>query len=431
MSRLRLALAVSCVLVVGACADRDLAAGDLLVEDGAGVEQAIHNVCPAGETTYGIDVSVYQGDIDWARVAGAGVQYAIIRVGDGMGHDSKFARNWQGAKDHGVVRGAYQFFRSDDDPIAQADLLLSVMGPLEPGDLPPVADVESTDGVDNATRAARLQRWLDHVEAALGVTPIIYSGGYFWQDNVGRDFSRYPLWHAGYTGGTCPSTVANQWPSWTFWQFGSTGRVAGISGNVDEDRFNGSLADLRRFAHRDTPARGWLDAAACDAGVSGWAQDEDDADAALDVHVAIDGGDVVVRADAHRDDLCAAIGSCNHGFHVDVPAAARDGADHVVVARVGDVVLEGSGLTFRCDPPPPVVDDAADDDVDDAAGDDADEAAGDDAGEVAGDDAGEAGVDEVRVIDVSPQGCAAAPPSALWGALSLLLRRRRRGRDRQ
>lgn len=350
------AFALACCAAVAGCADDDLAAGSLLLDAPETEEQAIHNVCPDGETTYGIDVSVYQGDIDWARVAGAGVKYAIIRVGDGMGGDSKFNRNWQGAKANGIVRGAYQFWRSNLDPIAQADHLLEIMGPLEPGDLPPVVDVESTDGVSNAVRAERLQQWLDHVEAATGLTPIIYTGGYFWQDNVGRDFSRYPLWHAGYTGGTCPSTVANQWPDWTFWQFGSTGRVAGINGNVDEDRFNGSLADLQRWARHNTMPRGYVDAATCAGGIAGWAQDEDTPNQAIDVHAYIDDNNHVVRANDHRDDLCAAIGSCNHGYVVDIPNKFRDGADHtVVVWGIDDQgqhsILSGSGMTFRCDPP--------------------------------------------------------------------------------
>ncbi|MDP2340940.1 MAG: GH25 family lysozyme [Deltaproteobacteria bacterium] len=349
-------LVLVAALALAACNDRDLAAGSLLTTSDPQAEQAIHAVCPAGETTYGIDVSYYQGNIDWAQVAGAGVQYAIIRTTDGLGYqDSKFAQNWAGAKANGITRGVYQFWRSDEDPIAQADLMLSMMGPLEPGDLPPTVDVESTDGVDNATRAVRLQQWLDHVEAALGVTPMIYTGGYFWQSNVARDFSRYPLWHAGYTGGSCPSTVANEWADWTFWQFGSTGRVPGISGDVDENRFNGSLAQLQELARRNHMPRGSVDGATCE-GVRGWTQDEDTADVAIDAHVYLDLELFVVAAGGHRDDLCAALGSCAHAWETPIPLAFRDGADHtVVVWGIDDAgqhsILPGSGAVFRCDPP--------------------------------------------------------------------------------
>jgi uncharacterized protein (TIGR03382 family) len=212
-------------------------------------EQAVHNVCPAGATTFGIDVSSWQGSINWSSVAGAGVKYAFIRVSDGANYaDSRFAANWSGAKAHGVRRGAYQFFRSNQDPVAQANVLISHMGTLVDGDLPPVVDVETTDGVSASTRASRLHQWLDRVHSVTGLTPIIYTGGYFWDDNVAANFSGYPLWHAGYTGGSCPSTVSSHWSRWSFWQYTSSGHVSGIAGNVDEDRFNGALAALDAMA---------------------------------------------------------------------------------------------------------------------------------------------------------------------------------------
>ena len=241
------ASAAVAALAIACAPDSGLTMGSLLLDAPSTVSQGVHGVCPGGATTFGVDVSDYQSDIDWGTAAGAGVKFAFIRVSDGTGYpDSKYSQNWPAARAAGVVRGTYQFFRSSDDPIAQADLLISQMGALQPGDMPPVADVESTDGVDNAGRANRLQQWLDHVEQATGVTPIIYTGGYFWEDNVGADFSRYPLWHAGYTGGNCPSSVAAQWGDWAFWQYTSTGGVSGIPGaNVDQDNFNGTLDDLR------------------------------------------------------------------------------------------------------------------------------------------------------------------------------------------
>ena len=237
---------------LGACAPAagDLTMGALLVDQPATVRQAIHEQCPAGGTTFGIDVSKYQGTIDWPGVAAAGVKFAFIRASDGTGFvDEYFDANWAGAAANGIRRGAYQFVRSNEDPIAQADLLLNMMGALAPGDLPPVMDMESTDGVDNATRVNEIRDWLAHVDAATGVTSIIYTGGYFWQDNVGTDeFNNHPLWHAGYTGGTCPSTIADQWPGWAVWQYTSTGAVGGISGDMDLDTFNGDERALTDFA---------------------------------------------------------------------------------------------------------------------------------------------------------------------------------------
>ncbi len=214
----------------------------------ADIEQGA-TVCGVGPTVKGIDVSVYQGTINWASVKGAGVQYAFIRVSDGTGSiDSKFDSNWSGSRAAGVLHGAYQFFRPGQDPIAQADLLLSKIGShLEADDLPPVIDVEAADGLSAAQVAAKVDQWIKHVQAAIGRPPIVYTGYYFWRDSVGgADESASPLWHAQYTSATCPN-IADAWPNWAFWQYSSTGSVAGISGNVDMDRWNGDMASLTAF----------------------------------------------------------------------------------------------------------------------------------------------------------------------------------------
>ena len=424
---MRLLLAAALLALVACAPERDATLGSLLAAEPGGATQAIHEVCPDGATTYGIDVSKWQGNINWGSVAGDGVEFAIVRVSDGTTYiDEKFDQNWQGARDNGIVRGVYQFFRSDEDPIEQADLLLERMGTLEPGDLPPVADVESTDGVSNATRATRLQQWLDHVEAAVGRKPLIYTGGYFWQDNVGADFSEYPLWHAGYTGGTCPSTVANQWPDWTFWQFSSTGSVAGISGNVDENRFNGSVDALREFANSNVPPRGWLDGLSCEGGATGWAQDPNDPGLTIAVHLYVDGGagsgaqGFPVTAEVSRDDLCTAIGSCAHGFVWPIPDALKDGAEHTLYAYGIDSgggsnpELQGSPLTFTCQPA------AAEGEGEGEPGE------GEGEGEP-GEGEGEEPAQRRLVMLLPPEdGCAAAPATSLCGLALLLLARRRR-----
>ena len=244
----------SAALVFGGCGDPDFPRdsriegnemGSLLLPP-AQSSMALQTLCPDGDTLPGIDVSYYQGVIDWEAVANDGIVFAIIRVSDGPTHiDTQFQNNWQGAKENGLIRGAYQFFRSNRDPIEQADHLLEIMGPLEAGDLPPVIDLESTDGVSTSERIANVRAWIDRVETAIGMPPIIYTGGYFWNSHMSTtEFSDHPLWHAGYTGGNCPSTVADEWEDWTFWQYTSSGSVAGISGNVDRNRFNGDLDDL-------------------------------------------------------------------------------------------------------------------------------------------------------------------------------------------
>src|ERR1700759_3034082 len=114
---------VWCVLLIG-CAEPIESTAD---------QAAI--ACADGPTTRGMDVSYYETSVDWVAAHQAGIDFAFIRVTDGVQFiDPKFPGYWAGAKAAGVIRGAYQFFRPAEDPIAQADLLLDKMGPLDPGD---------------------------------------------------------------------------------------------------------------------------------------------------------------------------------------------------------------------------------------------------------------------------------------------------------
>jgi lysozyme len=211
-------------------------------------EQAI-TVCAKGETVEGIDVSVWQGAVDWQSVKNAGITFGIARVSYGTSLDNWFDDNWNGMKSVGLIRGAYQFFLPQQDPIAQAELMISAMGSLGAGDLPPVVDVEDTGGQSKATIAAKLKDWCQHVEAATGKKPIIYTGKYFWQDNVASDdFGEYPLWIPNYSF-SCPNLPDNYWNDWVIFQYSSTGSVPGISGNVDRNKFNGTLSDLQAYAN--------------------------------------------------------------------------------------------------------------------------------------------------------------------------------------
>ena len=102
-------------------------------------------------------------------------------------------------------------------------------------------DIEATDGQSAATIQARMRVWLDRIERATGKRPIIYTAA-FMSGSVGSGFSSYPLWVANY-GATCPTMPAG-WSQWKFWQYTSTGSVAGISGSVDRNQWNGSLTAL-------------------------------------------------------------------------------------------------------------------------------------------------------------------------------------------
>jgi lysozyme len=228
--------------VIGCTAD-----GDWL-PFGTGSE-AVTIVCAAGEVVEGIDVSMYQGTIDWSQVKAAGIEFAYIRVSDGLPPvDPMFAPNWAGARAAGVLRGAYQFFRENEDPIAQADLLLDTMGPLDDEDLPAAIDVESLDHQTGATIVSHVKAWMDRVEAGSGKKPIIYTGRPFWDENTGSStaVSDHALWIPNWYV-TCPG-ISVAWSNWGFWQYSSTGRVDGITGDVDRDRWNGDREGLLAFA---------------------------------------------------------------------------------------------------------------------------------------------------------------------------------------
>ena len=210
-------------------------------------EAASVRVCPQGETVHGIDVSHHQQRIDWDQVAADGVEFAFIRVSDGLFEDREFERNWAEARRVGVIRGVYQYFRSSRDVAAQVDLLLRKIGPLLPGDLPPVIDIETVDGASDAEVRAAVEEWLALLTDATGRTPIVYTYPYFIFDHVRLpDLGGYPLWIAHY-GPRCPETPP-PWDDWLFHQTSSSGSVAGIGGRVDTDVFNGPLDALQGFA---------------------------------------------------------------------------------------------------------------------------------------------------------------------------------------
>jgi lysozyme len=195
----------------------------------------------------GIDVSYSQGFVDWSGVSGAGIAFAYIKATEGISiNDSQFARNWSVSSARGVPRGAYHFFRFNDDPIAQANFFLASANP-QAGDLLPAVDLESTDGVSDVTQLVRtLGAFTSRVEQALsGRRMMIYTGWGYWNSNFqGSDaFSGHPLWIAEYNNQPAPS-LPNGWSNWSIWQHESNGSVAGINGDVDLDVLNGDAAAL-------------------------------------------------------------------------------------------------------------------------------------------------------------------------------------------
>jgi lysozyme len=228
-------------LLVG-CADDDVSTTRHRIEHAT--------VCGSASTVNGIDVSEYDTAVDWPTAKAAGIDFAFMRVSDGIAYpDTSFAGYWSGSLAAGVIRGAYQYFRPDVDPVAQADLLATSMGTLLPGDLPPVLDLEVADGVSTTGVVTAVNAWIAEVEAKTGRTPIIYAGLYSWPELTGgADETQYPLWIAQYTTGACPDIPA-PWTQWLFWQHSDTGVVDGVtSSQLDLDVFSGTLEQLETFA---------------------------------------------------------------------------------------------------------------------------------------------------------------------------------------
>lgn len=213
----------------------------------------------------GIDVSKYQGDVDWNRVAGAGIKFAFARaVEDKLpadGADHTFAANFAGMKAAGILRGAYHFFRPRRDPVAQARLFVSVVGELKPGDLPPVIDLED----DGRSRQQNLPpvgarkiiegmaRWVDIVEDALNRRVVIYTNAECWLLAAGnsRRFRDHPLWIAHWKAER--PVVPTAFKSFAIHQYDVELTVPGVPRTappvyVPTDRFNGSMNELRALA---------------------------------------------------------------------------------------------------------------------------------------------------------------------------------------
>ena len=195
----------------------------------------------------GIDVSHYQGTVNWNAVKAAGIQFAFAKATEGSSNvDQQFSANWQGMAAAGLVRGTYHFFETNVDPVAQATHFLATLqaaGGLQSGDIAPVVDIEAMSGsFNNQTLSNNLQAWLDQVAQSLGRTPIIYTSSGFWNSNMNAQFGTYPLWIANY--GVSQPTLPTGWRSWTYWQYSQSGSVAGVNGAVDCDYFAGDVSQL-------------------------------------------------------------------------------------------------------------------------------------------------------------------------------------------
>jgi lysozyme len=206
------------------------------------------DTCATGATLEGVDVSVYDGTVDWAQLAASGRAFAIAKATEGASFtDSQFPTNWPAMKSAGIVRSAYHFFHCDADPTAQATFFLGVMGALEPGDLPPSLDFEDTTTCAPSTGIAMAIEWLDAVASATGTLPILYTSVNVLSQfqNTQSLAGHAQLWVAS-RGVTCPDLPA-PFAAWSFWQYSLTGTAPGLpnsNGMADLDQFNGDMSAL-------------------------------------------------------------------------------------------------------------------------------------------------------------------------------------------
>lgn len=205
-------------------------------------------VYPEGYSVRGIDISHYQATIEWEHLRNASmnndpVRFVIIKATEGTSlMDENFNDNFYQAKRNDFIRGAYHFFVPGIDAKQQARFFMRQVH-LEPGDLPPVLDVEKMGNLTPQQLRRDVKTWLDMVEARYHVKPIIYTGYKFKMDYLNDSiFQPYPYWIAHYY----VEKLAYKGP-WVMWQHTDCGRVSGIRGQVDCNIFNGSVQDLMEF----------------------------------------------------------------------------------------------------------------------------------------------------------------------------------------
>lgn len=208
-----------------------------------------YGVClPYGYKVHGLDISHYQGAIDWhqltqSRLTKFPIHFIFMKATEGGDHlDSTFTRNFDKAYEHGFIRGAYHFYNPNTDPMKQADFFIRTVN-LKAGDLPPVLDIEVKGRKETEELQAALKVWLQRIEMHYGVKPIIYASYKFKMKYLNDSvFNSYPYWIAHYY----VDSVRYE-GKWDFWQHSDIGQVPGIKSDVDLNVYNGALEELLKL----------------------------------------------------------------------------------------------------------------------------------------------------------------------------------------
>ena len=195
-------------------------------------------ISPSSDVIYrGIDVSEYQGYINYNSVRDAGIDIVYIRTSEGTNFiDPYFRENYNNAKAAGLKVGFYHYVtsRSTQEAIEEADYFASVINGTSP-DCLLAMDFEYFGGLSNSEVNAISIAFLQRLEEVTGKKAIVYSDAYNAGNVFDSSLSSYPLWIAEY--GVEEPELFRNWSVWTGFQYSDTGRVSGINGNVDLDRF--------------------------------------------------------------------------------------------------------------------------------------------------------------------------------------------------
>ncbi len=197
-----------------------------------------------GKDLKGIDVSRYQGRINWKKIKEnhRDIVFVFIRATMGRnGIDKEFARNWRLTKKYGFYRGAYHYFRPDE-PAEEQFRNFKRMVKLEEDDLIPVLDIEKMSSYGHRYLLNEIKTWLRLAEEEYGVKPIVYTSAKFYETYLHGHLDDYPLWIAAYSGSWRIFHI-----DWDFHQFTDQLKIHGINHYVDGNIFKGSGSEFEKF----------------------------------------------------------------------------------------------------------------------------------------------------------------------------------------
>lgn len=204
------------------------------------------------ELRRGIDVSVHSGTVDWSQVRAEGHHFAFVKATEGVDlKDPAFDGHWPALRQAGLLRGAYHFYVTEDDPEEMARFFIDNVE-LHPGDLAPVVDVELIGHGTKPGLSERLRTFLELLEAHYGVKPILYTSAEFWDEHVEGDFSDHPLWVAEYQ--VDEPVIPEGWDTWHLWQWKGDAEVPGVEKGADLTRVNREADLTKLFVPAPQPA---------------------------------------------------------------------------------------------------------------------------------------------------------------------------------